>query len=59
MDFQDPRRNNPRLDARAEAAKGPYKVTVIVSGTLEKPVVDFSSDPPLSQTDIVSSCRSA
>ncbi len=54
LDFQDPRRNNPRLDARAEAAKGPYKVTVIVSGTLEKPVVDFSSDPPLSQTDIVS-----
>jgi autotransporter translocation and assembly factor TamB len=54
VDFQDPRRNNPRLDARAETAKGPYKVTVIVSGTLEKPVVDFSSDPPLGQTDIVS-----
>jgi hypothetical protein len=54
VDFQDPRKNNPRLDARAETKKGGYNVTVLVSGTLEKPEVDFSSDPPLSQTDIVS-----
>jgi translocation and assembly module TamB len=54
VDFQDPRRNNPRLDARAETKKGNYNVTVSVSGTFEKPEVDFASDPPLSRTDIVS-----
>ncbi|MBE0603626.1 MAG: translocation/assembly module TamB domain-containing protein, partial [Deltaproteobacteria bacterium] len=54
VDFQDPRRNNPNLDARAETRKGNYTIAVLVSGTLEKPEVDFSSDPPLSQTDIVS-----
>lgn len=54
VDFQDPRRNNPRLDARAETRKGGYNVAVLVSGTLEKPEVDFSSDPPLSRTDVVS-----
>jgi translocation and assembly module TamB len=54
VDFQDPRRNNPRLDARAETKKGNYSVTVTVGGTFEKPEVDFSSDPPLSRTDIVS-----
>ncbi|MGE5246903.1 MAG: translocation/assembly module TamB domain-containing protein, partial [Verrucomicrobiota bacterium] len=54
VDFQDPRRNNPRLDARAETKKSGYTITVMVSGTLDKPQVDFSSDPPLSQTDIVS-----
>jgi translocation and assembly module TamB len=54
VDFQDPRRINPRLDARAETKKGNYYVTVTVSGSFEKPEVDFSSDPPLSRTDIVS-----
>ncbi len=54
VDFQDPRRNNPRLEARAETKKGSYNVAVLVSGTLEKPEVDFSSDPPLGRTDIVS-----
>ncbi len=54
VDFQDPRRNNPRLDARAETRKGNYILAVLVSGTLEKPEVDFTSDPPLSRTDIVS-----
>jgi len=54
VDFQDPRRNNPRLDARGETRKGNYNVSVLVSGTFEKPEVDFTSDPPLSRTDIVS-----
>jgi len=54
VDFQDPRRINPRLDARAETKKGSYNVAVLVTGTMEKPEVDFTSDPPLSRTDIVS-----
>ena len=54
VDFQDPRRINPRLDARGETKKGNYNIAVLVSGTFERPEVDFTSDPPLSRTDIVS-----
>ncbi len=54
VDFQDPRRNNPRLDARAEARKGNVTVIVSVTGTLEKYEVELSSDPPLSKNDIFS-----
>ncbi len=54
VDFQDPRRINPRLDARAETKKGGYNIAVLVTGTMEKPEVDFTSDPPLGRTDIVS-----
>ncbi|MGZ9133501.1 MAG: translocation/assembly module TamB domain-containing protein [Candidatus Deferrimicrobiaceae bacterium] len=54
LEFQDPRRNNPRLDFRAETKKGNVTVTVSVSGTLEKYEVDLSSDPPYSKNDIVS-----
>ncbi|MGZ8429920.1 MAG: translocation/assembly module TamB domain-containing protein, partial [Candidatus Deferrimicrobiaceae bacterium] len=53
VDFQDPRRNNPRIDARAETRKGNVTVTVAVTGTLEKYEVDFFSDPPLGTNDIV------
>jgi autotransporter translocation and assembly factor TamB len=54
VEFQDPRRNNPRLDARAETRKGNVTVTVSVTGTLEKYEVDLTSDPPLSKNDLVS-----
>jgi translocation and assembly module TamB len=54
VEFQDPRRNNPRLDARAETTKGHVTVTVSVTGTLEKLEVDLTSDPPLSKNDLVS-----
>ncbi|MEK7366266.1 MAG: translocation/assembly module TamB domain-containing protein, partial [Candidatus Deferrimicrobiota bacterium] len=53
VDFQDPRRNNPRLDGRAETKKGNVTVTVAVTGTLEKYEVDLFSDPPLGKNDIV------
>jgi hypothetical protein len=53
VDFQDPRRNNPRLDWRAETKKGNVIVTVTVTGTLDKYEVDFFSDPPLGKNDIV------
>jgi len=54
VDFQDPRRNNPRIDARAETRKGNVTVTVSVTGTLEKYEVDLTSDPPLGKNDLVS-----
>jgi translocation and assembly module TamB len=54
LEFQDPRRNNPRLDFRAETKKGNVIVTVSVSGTLERYEVELSSDPPYSKNDIVS-----
>jgi autotransporter translocation and assembly factor TamB len=54
VEFQDPRRNNPRLDARAETKKGNVTVTVSVTGTLDKYEVELTSDPPLSKNDIVS-----
>ena len=53
VDFQDPRRINPRLDVRAETKKGNVTVTVSVTGTFEKSEVDFISDPPLGKNDIV------
>jgi translocation and assembly module TamB len=54
VDFLDPRRNNPRLEVRAETKKGNVTVMVSVSGTLEKYEVDLTSDPPLGKNDIVS-----
>ena len=53
VDFQDPRRNNPQIDARAETTKGNVTVTVTVTGTLDKYEVDFFSDPPMGKNDIV------
>ncbi|HEY5996164.1 MAG TPA: translocation/assembly module TamB domain-containing protein, partial [Candidatus Deferrimicrobiaceae bacterium] len=54
IDFNDPRRNNPRIDGRAETKKNNYLVTILVTGTLDKYEVDFLSDPPLGKNDIVS-----
>ncbi len=54
VDFNDPRRNNPRIDGRAETKKNNYLVTVVVTGTLEKYEIDLVSDPPLSKNDILS-----
>jgi autotransporter translocation and assembly factor TamB len=53
VDFQDPRRNNPRLDWRAETTKGNVIVTVTVTGMLDKYEVDLFSDPPLGKNDII------
>lgn len=53
LEFQDPRRNNPLLDFRAETKKGDVLVVVGVTGTLEKYEVELSSDPPYSKNDIV------
>ncbi|MHB1012385.1 MAG: translocation/assembly module TamB domain-containing protein [Desulfobacteria bacterium] len=53
VDFQDPRKNNPQLDLRAETKKGNVTVTVAVTGTFDKYEVDMFSDPPLGKNDIV------
>ena len=53
VDFQDPRKNNPRIDGRAETKKGNVTVVVTVTGTPEKYEVDMFSDPPLGKNDIV------
>ncbi len=54
LEFQDPRRNNPRIDFQAETKKGNVSIIVSVSGTLEKYEVELSSDPPYSKNDVVS-----
>ncbi len=54
LDFQDPRKNNPEIEGRAETRIGETRFTVSVEGTLEKPEFSFSSEPPLSTNEIVS-----
>jgi translocation and assembly module TamB len=54
LEFQDPRRNNPRIDFRAETKRSNVTVTISITGTLEKYEVELSSDPPYSKNDIVS-----
>ncbi len=54
LEFQDPRRNNPRIDFRAETKRSNVTVTVSITGTLEKYEVELASDPPYSKNDIVS-----
>ncbi len=54
VDFHNPVRNNPTIDALAVTQKNEYTIYVEVTGTLEKYQVDFYSEPPLSKNDIVS-----
>ncbi len=48
----DPR--NPYLNIKLLHYVRPYEITIIVNGTLESPLIFFSSDPYLSQSDILS-----
>ncbi len=45
---------NPYLNIRAEHTSQPYVITIDITGTLDAPIVNFSSDPYLSQSDILS-----
>lgn len=45
---------DPALDIRAQYRTADYVVTAQITGTAEKPVLDLSSDPPLSQSDVLS-----
>lgn len=53
-DFIDPARMNPVLDIQAETKVREYQVRLAVSGTADRAVVNFISDPPLSDVDILS-----
>jgi hypothetical protein len=61
MDFSDPYRINPvvNLQARAEiksfqnAERRPYEITLKASGPMDKATISLSSEPPLSEPDIV------
>jgi autotransporter translocation and assembly factor TamB len=53
VDFADPRRINPLLDVQAETKVREYQIRLGVSGTADRAVVTFLSDPPLSDSDIL------
>lgn len=52
-DMVDPHRLNPVLDVQAETRVREYKIQLAVSGTADRAVVTFLSDPPLSDSDIL------
>ncbi|MGE5174333.1 MAG: translocation/assembly module TamB domain-containing protein, partial [Betaproteobacteria bacterium] len=54
VDFIDPNRMNPVLDIQAETQVREYQIRLAVTGTAERAVVTFLSDPPLIDTDILS-----
>ncbi|MCF7810435.1 translocation/assembly module TamB domain-containing protein [bacterium] len=62
LDFADPVKPNPYITLRAETDvrnyrsinNDMYKITLVVSGTMENPIVDLYSEPPLDKPDILS-----
>ncbi len=53
-DFVDPGRMNPVLDIQAETQVREYLIRLSVTGTAERAVVTFVSEPSLIDTDILS-----
>ena len=45
---------NPYLALRAKYTNDPYVINIDVTGTLDAPIINFSSSPYLSQSDILS-----
>ncbi len=45
---------NPYLNIKAQHTNKPYVIDILVTGTLDSPIVNFSSSPYLSQSDILS-----
>ncbi len=45
---------NPYLNIKAQYTNQPYVIDIFVTGTLDSPIVNFSSSPYLSQSDILS-----
>jgi translocation and assembly module TamB len=54
IDFVDPSRMNPVLDIQAETQVREYQIRLAVTGTAERAMITFISDPPLIDTDILS-----
>jgi autotransporter translocation and assembly factor TamB len=52
-DFTDPKRINPTLDIQAETRVRDYQIQLGVSGTADRAVVTFVSDPPLTDANIL------
>lgn len=59
----DPTALNPTLDIQAQTSASPsaglksateYTITMVVGGTMNAPILDFSSEPSLSQVDVIS-----
>ncbi len=53
LDFVNPRRLDPLFDIEAETRIRSYRVTLRVSGTLERVTPTLTSDPPLSSLQIL------
>jgi translocation and assembly module TamB len=53
LDFVNPRRLDPLFDIEAETRIRAYRVTLRVSGTLERVTPTLTSDPPLSSLQIL------
>jgi len=54
VDFVDPNRINPVLDIQAETRIREYTIRMSISGAADRATVTFVSDPPLSETDVLS-----
>ncbi len=53
LDFVEVDRIDPRLNIEAVSRVRNYEITLRITGTVSKPVYDLSSDPALSQPEIV------
>src|SRR5207245_8637389 len=54
IDFVNPQKVDPSFDIEAETRIQSYRVTLRVSGTLERVTPTLTSDPPLSPVQILS-----
>jgi translocation and assembly module TamB len=51
--FTNPVRIQPSVDLNATARVEDYDITLGIHGTLDKPTVNYRSDPPLAEADVV------
>jgi translocation and assembly module TamB len=54
IDFLDPKQTRPVIDLKANATVRNYRIDLALTGTPERVQLDLSSDPVLSQSDILS-----
>jgi hypothetical protein len=54
LDFLDPKQTRPVIDLKANATVRNYRIDLALTGTPEHVQLDLSSDPVLSQSDILS-----